>query len=477
MTMMPLQDDTDEQRSSDLHGTTSSKCVFDSDAMFTLYTFMIGFALPAILITMFYSRVICKVQQSSRNMRGMRTIPEQGKRDISAHRVQQVTKRIVAVILFYFLCWTPQWTLNIMTQFNLIHVSWMTPALSAMFFVAHLLVCFNSAANPVLYALINRELRQQHVMAMARKRQSFTHATHGALEFVARHTHKCAPGHHLIPQQATAGLALVLFAPDCGLLICCALAVTSLFCTENNVLAISKTKSIKSQHSDQKGEIRVVFPMEISAKIWAGRLKGLPNVVADFRGPTVQMALKDLEKIRCGGYVGRVGKFSRTSQFTPRRSCNVYSAIVMLVVNFDILTRGDESLESTEVRQQAQTWTTLVPPSSNFRYSTPRKFNPCNIIFLECSSDVGTSSTRLFLEQDVDDRDAFEGQVNVPCRLVINFMLSVLPTYRAFGSCRLSTIDRLQLIVNFAKSTEGIICCCKRRISGNKTEYPMAAYD
>ncbi|KAK6048801.1 hypothetical protein COOONC_13694, partial [Cooperia oncophora] len=103
-----------------------------------------------------------------------------------------VTKRIVAVILFYFLCWTPQWTLNLMSQFNVIHVSWMTPALSAMFFVAHLLVCFNSAANPVLYALINRELRQQHVMAMARKRQSFTHATHDALEFVVRHTHKSA---------------------------------------------------------------------------------------------------------------------------------------------------------------------------------------------------------------------------------------------------------------------------------------------
>ncbi|KAK6014122.1 hypothetical protein OSTOST_20530 [Ostertagia ostertagi] len=193
MSMIPLSEHSEELRLSDMQGTTISKCVFDSDAMFTLYTFMIGFALPAMLITLFYSRVIYKVQKSTRNMHGGRTLTAaQGRRDPSTLRVQQVTKRIVAVILFYFLCWTPQWTLNLMSQFNVIRVSWMTPALSAMFFVAHLLVCFNSAANPVLYALINRELRQQHVMAMARKRQSFTHATHDALEFVARHTHKSA---------------------------------------------------------------------------------------------------------------------------------------------------------------------------------------------------------------------------------------------------------------------------------------------
>ncbi|CAP21825.2 Protein CBG00362 [Caenorhabditis briggsae] len=130
MHMVPLLEGSDELAASDLAGTTISKCIFDADATFTLYTFVIGFAAPAFLIIIFYA---------------------------------QVTKRIVAVILFYFLCWTPQWTLNIMSQFNLIAVSWMTPALSAMFFVAHLLVCFNSAANPVLYAYINRELRTQHV--------------------------------------------------------------------------------------------------------------------------------------------------------------------------------------------------------------------------------------------------------------------------------------------------------------------------
>ncbi|KAF1755649.1 hypothetical protein GCK72_012099 [Caenorhabditis remanei] len=173
MHMVPLIDGSEELAASDLAGTTMSKCMFDADAMFTLYTFVIGFAAPAFLIIIFYAQVIFALQKSSRNIRGARGI---SKPDGTSNRVKKVTKRIVAVILFYFLCWTPQWTLNIMSQFNLIAVSWMTPALSAMFFVAHLLVCFNSAANPVLYAYINRELRTQHVMAMHRKRHSTINA-------------------------------------------------------------------------------------------------------------------------------------------------------------------------------------------------------------------------------------------------------------------------------------------------------------
>lgn len=184
ISMIALDEDTEELFQSDLQGTTISKCIFDSDTMFMLYTFVIGFAFPAVLITFFYSQVIYKVQHTQ----NLRTINNQDGKDHLSHRVQQVTKRIVAVVLFYFFCWTPHWTLNIMSQFNLVHVSWTTPALSAMFFVAHLLVCFNSAANPVLYALINRELRQQHMMALARKRHSISHATHEALEFVA---HPC----------------------------------------------------------------------------------------------------------------------------------------------------------------------------------------------------------------------------------------------------------------------------------------------
>ncbi|CAK5086567.1 unnamed protein product [Meloidogyne enterolobii] len=91
---------------------------------------------------------------------------------VSSARLHKVTKRIVAVILFYFFCWTPYWLLNIMSQFGLIVVSWSTLTLSSVFFAAHFLVCFNSAANPVLYALINRELRQQHAQAFQKRRRS-----------------------------------------------------------------------------------------------------------------------------------------------------------------------------------------------------------------------------------------------------------------------------------------------------------------
>ncbi|KHN87584.1 putative G-protein coupled receptor C06G4.5 [Toxocara canis] len=75
----------------------------------------------------------------------------------------------------------------VLTLYNL--VSWSTLTLSSIFFAAHLLVCFNSAANPVLYALINRELRQQHMQAMLKRRRSLSNATNIALDFIGKHSH------------------------------------------------------------------------------------------------------------------------------------------------------------------------------------------------------------------------------------------------------------------------------------------------
>ncbi|KAL7076260.1 hypothetical protein ACQ4LE_004616 [Meloidogyne hapla] len=150
------------------------KCVFDTNSpFFMLYTFTVGYIIPAMLITFFYAQVIIKLRNDALAIRkhseGHMHAPSPS---VSSARLHKVTKRIVAVILFYFFCWTPYWLLNIMSQFGLIVVSWSTLTLSSVFFAAHFLVCFNSAANPVLYALINRELRQQHAQAFQKRRRS-----------------------------------------------------------------------------------------------------------------------------------------------------------------------------------------------------------------------------------------------------------------------------------------------------------------
>ncbi|VDK49714.1 unnamed protein product [Anisakis simplex] len=183
----PLADDSSFEIIAKEQHQTVTKCMFDgTNSFFIFYTFGCGFVLPALLITYFYTRVIFRLQKSVANIRRNSV---SSKNSGSTSRVQQVTKRIVAVILFYFFCWTPQWILNLLSHFSLITVSWSTLTLSSIFFAAHLLVCFNSATNPILYALINRELRQQHVQAMLKRRRSISNATNHALDFIAKHSH------------------------------------------------------------------------------------------------------------------------------------------------------------------------------------------------------------------------------------------------------------------------------------------------
>ncbi|CAD5220156.1 unnamed protein product [Bursaphelenchus okinawaensis] len=147
--------------------TTIQKCVFETNTpAFMLYTFAFGFIMPALLISVFYLRVILSLHKKTKGVKLDKVT------SAASQRLHKVTKRIVTVVLFYFFCWTPYWTLNIMLQYQIFVSTWSALTLSSVFFAAHLLICFNSAANPVLYALINRELRQQHVAALMKRRKS-----------------------------------------------------------------------------------------------------------------------------------------------------------------------------------------------------------------------------------------------------------------------------------------------------------------
>uniref|UniRef100_A0AAF5PIV8 G-protein coupled receptors family 1 profile domain-containing protein n=3 Tax=Wuchereria bancrofti TaxID=6293 RepID=A0AAF5PIV8_WUCBA len=169
------------------HHITQTKCIFEeSNPTFMYYTFACGFLLPALLITYFYLNVIIRLHKSVANVHQHSFITKQRNANM---RIRQVTKRIVAMILFYFFCWIPHWALNLLAHFELIVVSWSTLTLSSIFFAAHLLVCFNSAVNPILYALINRELRQQHTKALIKRCRSLSNATSTALDALIKHSH------------------------------------------------------------------------------------------------------------------------------------------------------------------------------------------------------------------------------------------------------------------------------------------------
>lgn len=119
--------------------------------------FGLGYCTPLILMTFFYSNIVIQMWKSSRRS---------GRQKRSYTR--KVTQRTSMLVVFYFCCWTPYWVIQFYVAESETVVSW-TPQL---FISAYILVYFNSAVNPLLYALLNRELRRQCFMGKNKKFRS-----------------------------------------------------------------------------------------------------------------------------------------------------------------------------------------------------------------------------------------------------------------------------------------------------------------
>ena len=86
--------------------TGRTRHVLNGQTAFTFYSFVLGFAVPLLLILTFYILVIVKLQ----------TVGPKNKSKERRKSHRKVTRLVLTVITVYILCWLPYW----ITQLSLI---------------------------------------------------------------------------------------------------------------------------------------------------------------------------------------------------------------------------------------------------------------------------------------------------------------------------------------------------------------------
>ncbi|XP_012719508.2 somatostatin receptor type 2 [Fundulus heteroclitus] len=111
------------------------------------YTFVMGFALPFTLMTVFYAAMLI----SLRSQRRRSPVPSREGRRFE----QQMTKMVVAVVVVFGMCWLPFYTLNFLSLYQHSFFNF-----GRAFEFVVLLSYSWSCANPILYACFSDTFRK-----------------------------------------------------------------------------------------------------------------------------------------------------------------------------------------------------------------------------------------------------------------------------------------------------------------------------
>ncbi|XP_044036341.1 somatostatin receptor type 5-like [Siniperca chuatsi] len=115
--------------------------------VFILYTAILGFFGPLVVICLCYLLIVIKVR--SAGVRAGLTKRRKSER--------KVTRMVVIIVLVFVLCWLPFFTTNIV---NLIHIIPENKTTAAVYFFLVILTYVNSCANPVLYGFLSDNFKQ-----------------------------------------------------------------------------------------------------------------------------------------------------------------------------------------------------------------------------------------------------------------------------------------------------------------------------
>ncbi|KFM74632.1 Somatostatin receptor type 4, partial [Stegodyphus mimosarum] len=126
----------------------------NGEMAFTLYAFTLGFALPLVLILVFYFLVICKLKRV-----GPKNKSKEKKR---THR--KVTYLVLTVVTVYVICWLPYWCAQVWLTFMPPDSGQNTFSFTMMLLTGCLSYA-NSAVNPILYAFLSDNFKKSFAKA------------------------------------------------------------------------------------------------------------------------------------------------------------------------------------------------------------------------------------------------------------------------------------------------------------------------
>ncbi len=135
---------------------------FKIDIVFIIYSIIVCFTIPTVLITILYVLIIKSLRKNERFRRTSISIDK-----ISEPR-RKVTKRVLLLISVIVICYTPYWINQIvllvyytLEAFQTKLFYYVSSRLSTIF---QILICFNSALNPYLYGLFNKNFNTTNQM-------------------------------------------------------------------------------------------------------------------------------------------------------------------------------------------------------------------------------------------------------------------------------------------------------------------------
>ncbi|CAL8306116.1 unnamed protein product [Merluccius merluccius] len=115
--------------------------------VFILYTAILGFFAPLLVICLCYLLIVIKVRSAS--MRAGLTTRRQSER--------KVTRMVVIIVVVFVMCWLPFFITNMV---NLVHIIPETSVSAVFYFFIVILTYVNSCANPFLYGFLSDNFKQ-----------------------------------------------------------------------------------------------------------------------------------------------------------------------------------------------------------------------------------------------------------------------------------------------------------------------------